>query len=546
MTLPATLDVQVAVSWDGTAAFDGEHDDVTPDTAIDPGVQVRHGRQDSLTLSPPRISDGGFDVHNDDGTYSQERADSPIYQRVLPGRPVRYRAAVGTEGAYTEGTPYTEADPYTGLGTWPLGRHILREISQTTAIGNRRVAFETIGYETVLTRAVVTVPLQQAIRTDQAVTLLLDAAGWPEDARDVAVGDTTLLLWWCDERHPWDAMLELLGAEGPGTFYVDRDGVFHWENRNYRTITERSTTSQATFLDRDDGPASTYADGNPYTDNRLYRDHVSGLWFFGLGYDPGFRNIYNRATYATKRRPEPSSVSVTPVWEYGATLELSANQSRTLFARPADPFVEAVEPVAATDYTVTAGSATVVLTYSSGFVAFIVVTAGPSGATIEGVTSTGLQLRAKSLTIVSETTAENSVDASESIAKFSPIPGAAIPITLSVQGWPEIDPATAEAVCNAWVNRYMVPRPVVMIGLRNADGEHLRQILERMPSDRITLVEANTGLDADVWVNSTQLRISGAAGRVVEAVLGCEICDELSGAIWDVSLWDDPAAVWGV
>jgi hypothetical protein len=187
------------------------------------------------------------------------------------------------------------------------------------------------------------------------------------------------------------------------------------------------------------------------------------------------------------------------------------------------------------------GTVSVTLNATSGLVAFVTVTATSGTPTVAG-----LQLRAQPLTVASETTAQNTVDASTSIATYSPIPGRGIPITLSVSGWPEVDPVTAEAVCNAWVLRYQVPRPLVTVTLRNADAEHVRQILDRMPSDRITLTEANTGLSADVWVNSAQLRISGAGGRVVELVLGCELCDELAGAVWDVSLWDDPSAVWGV
>ena len=59
------------------------------------------------------------------------------------------------------------------------------------------------------------------------------------------------------------------------------------------------------------------------------------------------------------------------VWELGATLTLTAGQSTTLIARPSDPFTGAVSPVLGTDYVLTAGTAGVTLTYTSGFVAFI-------------------------------------------------------------------------------------------------------------------------------------------------------------------------------
>jgi hypothetical protein len=547
MTLPATIELEVDISWDGSGDFDGDYDAVIGDAASEPGVTLTHGRQDSLTLSPPRVSDGGVELHNDDGIYSQERADSPIYQRVLPGRPVRYQARYGVSRTYREpDTLYRANLPYRGLGVYPLGRHIIRDISQVTDLGARRVKLETIGYETVLTKAVVTVALQSNIRTDQAFTLLLDAAGWPADARDISVGDTTLLYWWCDERHPWDAMLELLAAEGPGTFYVDREGVFHFENRNYRTIETRSMTSQATFFDVVAGIRLMYREADMlYRTNRLYRGRTSGLWFTRLDYDPAFQNIRNRATYPTKRRAEaPSAIKV---WEYGAAITLAASQSITLFARPQNPFIDALSPVLSTDYAVSGGTVSVSLTYSSGLVGIIVITALTGTPTVDSVVpGTGIQLRAKPLTVLAETVAQNSVDASASINKYSPVPGANIPLPLTLSGWPEVTVATAEAVCNAWVLRYMDQRPLVSITLRNADSAHVRQQLERLPSDRITVTEQNSGLNADMWINAVQLRVAGAGGRVIEVVLSGELCNELTGAIWNESEWDDVTSEWGV
>jgi hypothetical protein len=539
--MPATIDIEAHVSWDGTGSFDGPDDDITPDVVAEAGILVAEGRQDSMTLSPPRIGDGKVTVWNQGGTYSQERADSPIYQRVVPARPVRFRVAHGTRTLYRSHILYRSHRPYRGRGMFPLGRHLIRDISQTTTFGQQQVELTTLGYETVLTKSVVTVGVMTAPRVDQCITALLDAVAWPTDKRSVAVADTTLLYWWCDERHPWDAMLELLQAEGPGVFYVDADGVFHFENRNYRTTATRSTVSQASFFDQDAGPPSLYRSHILYRSHRLYRGRASGLWFTALGYDPGFKNIYNRATYSTKRRVAGTPGTV--IWSYGTSFALSGSQARTLIARPSDgnPFTTAITPVLTTDYTVSGGTVSVSLAASSGLVAFITVTATSGTPTVSA-----LQLRATPLAVVSETVVENSIDASASIARFSPIPGQAIPVTLSVGGWAEIDVAMAEAVCNAWVTKYQVPRPLVTVSLRNADGLHVEQILRRMVSDRITLSERNTGLAGDVWINSISRRVADAFGATVEAVLSCEREDDVSGAVWDEDEWDDSLALWGI
>lgn len=522
MSVPGAMLPRISVDWQRTGDFSGPYDDVTSDVAADPGLEIDGGRDGARTLAPPKVQAGSFELFNHDGKYSQHRADSPVYQRVTPARTVAYGAVVGEAGPYDAAAPYDATDYYDGAALWQLGVHLVDEISQSVEWGGRRVRMDTIGREVILTDGIATVPMMAGARTDQCVVAILDACGWPSSARAISLGDTTLTYWWADGRRPWDALMELVRAEGGGaTFYADRDGVFHFEGRNYRAITPRASTSRATFRDR---------------------AAFGGLYFTELAYDPGYAAIINRATYATKRR-EPGAT--TKVWEYGAPLTLAAGAAMTLVARPSDPFLNAIAPVAGTDYTVSSGAATVTLSSALGPTATIDVAAGVAGAVINGVTSDGIQLRAQPLAVVSETVVENGVDASASIAEFSPIPGEMIPIPYEVGGWPEIEPAMAIAACDSWVNRYRSGRPTVTITIRNVDVAHADQIARRAVSDRVTIVEANTGLDDDAWINLQRLRLSGPGGRVVELVLGCELADALSGAVWDAAIWDNPQAVWG-
>lgn len=533
MSVPAEIAVQVLTSWDGSGDFTGTFDDITGDVV--PGVSISLGKDGSRTLDPPKVTETEHTVFNDDGAYSQERPDSPIYQLVTPGRPVLYQALHGTEDEYDTATDYDEDDYYDGIGTYALARTAIDDISQTTVLGDQRVRFPTLGIESLFVASTVTVAVMTAPRVDQCVTAILDAVGWPDDKRDVSVSDTTLLWWWCDDRAPWDALLELLRSEGPGAIYVDGDGVFRFENRNYRTTATRSTTSQAAFFDTDAGLPSDYDEDDDYDAEDFYDGSPSGLWFTDLSYDPGFKNIYNRATYTTRAR---TLAALGVVWTYGTTLVLAASESVTLIARPSDPFQNAVAPASPTDYTVSGGTVSVSLSATSGLVAFITITALTGTPTVSG-----LQLRAQALTSAYETTVQNSVDASASIAQFSPIPGQNIPRVLSVGGWPEIDRPNAQAVCNAWVTRYMVQRPAVTIALRNGDGDHATEILRRTISDRITLYESNTGLSADVWINSKRYEISGDHPGGFTCILGCEKVENVGGAVWDLSLWN--TGVWG-
>lgn len=535
MTLPSTIEPRVLVSWDGSGDFAGTFDDITDDVPGEPGIAIALGKDGARTLDPPKVASADFDLFNHDGTYSQERADSPVYQLVLPGRPVKVEVDHGDEVQYNAAIPYDSDVYYNGVGTYTLARTAIDDLTQTTTLGDQRVHVGTLGLETLLVASTVTVAVMANPRVDQCITAILDAVGWPADRRSVAVSDTTLLYWWCDDREPWSALLELLASEGPGAIYVDGEGTFHFENRNYRTTTDRSTTSQATFFDTAAGLPVTYDAAVEYDSPIFYNGTTTGLWFTGLAYDPGYKNIYNRAVYTTRRR---ALQALAAVWSYGDTLALAASESVTLIARPADPFQNAVTPASPTDFTVAGGTVSVSLSATSGLVAFITITATSGTPTVSN-----LQLRAQALTTVSETTVQNSVDASGSIAKFSPIPGQSIPRVLAVGGWPEIDRPNAQAVCNAWVSRYMVQRPVVTIELRNADGAHVYEILQRSISDRITLRETNTGLSADVWINAKALSVEGAGGRVVRCELRCEKVEEVGGAIWDVSLWN--TGTWG-
>lgn len=538
MTLPSTIEPHIAVSWDGSGAFTGTYDDVTADGLADAGIHLSLGRDGAQTLSPPKIGDASFALRNDQSTYSQDNAQSPVYQRVIPGRPVRYQVGFGERRLWRSHNLWRQHIPWRGLGVWGMGRHIIDDIDPSTELGNQRVAFTTLSYETIMTRAPISIAVQTTPLVSDCVTLILNAVGWPADKRSIATSDTRLLYWWADERMPWDALLELLRAEGPGTFYVDGDGVFHFENRNFRTTTPRSTTSQATFWDRAFGNQTSYRSHVLWRDHRLWRGRSTGLFFTAIKPGTGFKSIYNRATYTSRQR---TLGTLTSVWQYGSNLVLSASQAITLIARPADPFQNAITPALTTDYTVSGGTVSVSMSATSGLVAYITITATSGTPTVSG-----LQMRAQLLTSTYETTVVNSVDASASIAKFSPIPGQNIPITLDVGGWPEIDQPSAEAVCNAWVNRYQIQRPQIEITIANATSDLLEQILRRRPSDRITLVESNSGLSADVWVNTIDTRISGAGGRLVECVLGCEKTEEFGGAVWDQSIWDALTAIWGI
>ena len=335
----------VRISWDGTGAFTGPYDDVTADTAAEPGLTIDSGRDGARSLNPPKVPSADFTLRNDTARYSQENPISPVYQRVTPGTPVQVSATYGAVDRYTAAGPYDADDTYDGIGTWQLATTRIDAISQDATLGSQLVAIETLGTSSLLVGRIITVPLATDVRTDQAVALVLDAAGWPPGLRAISLGDSLLRYFWVDEGSAWQALLDITASEGAGScLYQASDGVLHWENRNYRAVTPRSATTQATFFDVLAGSATStlYTEARPYTEADLYDGATSGLYFESLQYEPGWRQIYGRATYPTTRR-EIGALGV--VWRYGADLVLTAGQTRTLIARPSDPFVSAVSPV---------------------------------------------------------------------------------------------------------------------------------------------------------------------------------------------------------
>lgn len=538
MTVPG-LCPRIEVDWDGDGLFASAASDVTADAAGDPGLVIDTGRDGARALSPPKVPSASFELRNDHGRYSNERGASPVYQLVRPGVPVRMSASYGGTRFYRAGVRYRADLPYRGRAVWPLAMTRIDETTQDATLGQQRVRVSTLGLSSTLVGRSVTVPLQTGKRTDEIVRLILDAAGWPAGRRSIALGDTTLSYWWADGRSAWDALQEVTASEGPAAMYEDADGVLHWEGRNYRAVTQRSTTPQAAFFDKRVSGGAPYRAARPYRADRLYRGNAAALYFTALEYAPGWKTLYARATYATTRRAlGPLGV----VWQYGADITLSAGQVRTLFVRPANPFQAAVTPQLATDYTLASGTATIALDAASGFVGIVTITAGGGGCTIRGPAASltsGLQLRAQPLAVVSETVVQSSI-----AAATAPSVDGAIQ-TLAVAGWPEVDPAMAEGVCNAWVARYRVPRPQVTISVVAVDAAHFREIVERDVSDRISLRSEATGVAADVWIESREIVVSGPAGQHVEALWRCEKVDTVQGFVWDgsTSLWD--AATWG-
>lgn len=466
------------------------------------------------------ISKATFTLDNQDKRFSPENSASPIYPRVRPDRVVTIDAIPDptTDLEYDDAnTDYdaaavnynvvTPASLFLGLTEDPVyqpGRE------------QRSVAITALGLMAMLKNVVISTPLYQNIRTDEAVGHVLDLAGigWNADDRVIATGDTTMAWWWLDNVPAWDALMQLLETEGTGAAIYESGGIFHFENRLYRSTNSRSTTSQATFTGH------------------------GGLAFMNMEYRHSMMDVYNDIRMTIANRIAQATAKI---WQFGSVLTLAGSETRTIIVKLNDPIQAVTDCTDTTDYVVTAGSLeSVTTTLLSATAVSIVFKATSSGATVAGPASatTGPQLRGQSVTVQSEQ--EIVVSASGEVwARRTQT------LDLGEAGArAEISSSTALSLCNAAANYYSEPRPVIHFEAANVSGAMLDQILLREISDRITVQEGANGFNGDVWIESIQHSVDWSDQIHRWVVMGAKALDfTTSPGLWDIDTWDD--AEWG-
>lgn len=478
----------VYCEWGDGGAFAGAGEDVTARVLGDRGVTMERGRDQLKELAQPMAGRLEFALDNRSRDYSTENAASPRYAALRPGHRTRVAAT------------------YAGVG-YTLATCVLDDIAQEPALGTRAVRLPGLGMLSRLAGKRVTTALYTGITTDAAIGAILDAAGWPALQRAIGIGQTTFAYWWLEDVDALDALRTILNSEGPGAALYERgDGYLVFENRHYRALTPRCTASVATFADSGAGP--------------WHREP------FAL--DPNLKGIINRAEVAVNVRIPAAE---TTIWTLGATLNLAANTTVTFAVRATsgDPFIGAIAPVLTTDYTLLAGSSAITLDRTSGMTATLTITADAGGVII-----TGLRVRAQPLPATSVRVA-NTTDTSASRAKYG-VRTYAEPV------WPEIDINLAQELCNAVVQSYQEPRASATITVEGADPAMLTHCLAREISDRVTVVEAQTGLNTAMHIEHIKHEI-GAVGRHV-TTFGLEKATALGlPGLWDSATFD--TGLWG-
>lgn len=441
----------IKVDWDADGTFAGTGEDVSARLRFNPQLVIRRGREMAKALSPPAAGRFDFTLDNQSGDYSSQNAASPIFGRVLPGREVCGTASYG-------GTAYA------------LGRAYVEEPIERPSRGEKYVTFNCLDGLSFLRAAKVSTAMYTGITTDVAIGHVLDAAGWPAGKRSLQTGKTTLARWWVDNVDAFTAIRDLVNSEGPGAlFYCDEVGNVVFEDRHYRLLTSRCTTSQATL-----------------------RDSGAEPLFSGYNFLPGIRDVVNAATIPVRSFASSAGVSI---WTAsGLPITLAPGEVRRFTVdTTADGFSAAVVTL-----TASAGSASNSLDRASGKSATLTVTAHAT----TGATLSALSVTATTWTISSQNVA-NTIDAATSQSKYGE---RALP-TQFVGSWvPDVN--TATDLANAVVARYREPVPQVQVTLNNAAAARLVQCLTRKPSDRVTIVQADSSVNDDFMVEAIEHRVS--------------------------------------
>jgi hypothetical protein len=456
---------QIQVDWNNTGLFNADEEDISARVLDDAGFTCERGRDQIRALAPPaagRADLGSIDNRSRD--YSTHNASGPLYGNLLPGRNARVRA---THNATT----------------YDLWAGVVDDIEQNPA--EKQVAIPLLGTFSRLAGRKISTPLYEGWSTSDAITVVLNKCGWPALARQIEPGQTTLSWWWLEEEDAFSAIARLVAAEGPGAAAFEAaNGDFVFHNRHHRRTAARSVTAQATLRDSGTPPNHTL----PFEFGARLKEVVNTV-----------------SVPVTVRRP---AAVAEEVWSLNAPLELGPNQSVSLVARASGPFMATSVGLS---NVVVGGAAVSINTWEINAQSVtITIVAGASGAIFSSLT-----LTARPLEQVAELRVPAVVDTSASVAKYGVR-------TYELPSWPEISINTAFDFANAIATAYQEPRAAATVTVPGADDTHRAEVLGREIGDRIRVVEAQTGLDADMFIEWIGHEV-GWGGRRHVARFGCEV-----------------------
>lgn len=415
-----------------------------------------------------------------------------------PGTAGRASIRYGFTGTPGAGSILYGANMYLTAAPTTLFRGHLDEFNVYPARGERKVQISGLDALAKLNEARANTDLYPAIRTGDAIGAVLDSIGWPAPDRDIDTGATTLRWWVAYDEDAFVAIQSIVDAEGsPALLTIDGDNKVVFRDRHHRLIRTASTTPQATFRDTGSEPKFSAP----------------------LLYDHGWRDVVNDVAFnVDERQPEPT---LSDIWSSDQIYSLGASASTTVAFETEDPFYELITPVSDTDYTVQSGGvSSITLSRTKGRQCTVTITATGSGLVLSG-----LRVRGYSVTVAR--TMRASASDSTSITAYG-----------RKQGPDNVGDASyedAKSIASLLVASRKDRLPIVTFDLVGSNSTRLTECFNRDLSDRVTVVDAETGLNDAFFVEQMSHAVT-EAGLLHTTTFGCEKVPSGSGL-------DDPTTV---
>jgi hypothetical protein len=466
-----------AIDWDGNGVFTDPGEDVRPDI-LSGGVTIEYGRDQSRQLSPTKIGSIGFSVNNTTRKYSPEYASGVLFGDLDPAREMK--GSVVFSGT-----------------TYPLGFARIDDYNIHADRDNRTVDFTFLDGLKLLDGFPLSTPVLSSMRTGDLISYILDQAGWT-GTRDIDPGATIVPFWWVEGPSALSAIQDLVRSEGPPSIaYVDLNNNFIFRDRHHRLLRSSSINVQASFAAKALGDCTAPA--------------VTGLSFTApFDYAHGWRDIVNSVSFDVDERSPDAEYTV--VWNSDSSYSLAIGESQTIDISGSDPFINAQDLTLGTDYTVTgAGTVTTTVSRDSGQSVRITLLAIGGSVVISNLQLRGRAIPVRRTIKVSQTDAASITSHGErSYPDSAP--------------WSNVQ--DAYAIATMILLHYAHRRPTVSLRLAASDPEHYQQILSRMISDRIHIVNAEMGINDDFFVETITHKIDrmNQTGKppLHSVVLGCE------------------------
>jgi hypothetical protein len=331
-----------------------------------------------------------------------------------------------------------------------------------------------------------TTGMYQGLRTGQALHVLLDAAGWPEADRDIDAGATVMPYWWLDNSDAFDAALELMDSEGPyALITIDGANRIVFRDRHHRLQRAASLTAQSTW----------------------YSSTVEPCVSAPVDYDHGWKEIVNSVTFEVPIRTSSPVQEV--VWSAPDRITIAAGETLPVTVKGSAPFRNAITPLEEFDYQVVYGVVTVSMPRGSGESTTVFLTAPSGPAAIVGLQVRGFLLNSSASVVVA---ADDST-----VTRY----GKRTATSLREPVWAGVH--DTRAIVELILAQRAERLPTIRASMVNSNTVRQTQQLTRDLSDRIHLVETETGLDADCWIEQISHTIT-QGGLEHRTVFGLEKC----------------------